>query len=308
MTRKMLMGMVIGLGGLLTAQVHQAKPAHREDVLIFNQGIGPAGQTRGMVMHFGSLQQKGAPYAAEAVTEMVQTLPDGNRIQHRTVTKTYRDSEGRTRMESPFAPVGNWVPSDPTGTLITIQDPVKGEHVTLNTQQKTAYRHKLPEAAAGPAGEGVKVERTMEVKELVGGPPAGTQGADTMIFIQNAPGMAMSRRVLNSGDMKVEELGQQTIEGVNCVGVRETFTTPAGAIGNERAIVSSTERWTSPELGIEILRKHSDPRSGEITYRVTMLQRGEQPISLFEIPADYKVEEGIPSFRFERKIEHKPKQ
>src|SRR5215831_12128477 len=42
---------------------------------------------------------KGAPYAAEAVTETVQTLADGNRIVQRSSSKEYRDGEGRERRE-----------------------------------------------------------------------------------------------------------------------------------------------------------------------------------------------------------------
>ena len=38
---------------------------------------------------------KGAPYSAEAVTETIQTLPDGNRIVNRLSSMQYRDSEGR---------------------------------------------------------------------------------------------------------------------------------------------------------------------------------------------------------------------
>jgi hypothetical protein len=40
---------------------------------------------------------KGAPYSAEIVNESIQVLSDGNRIVHRTMSRVYRDSEGRTR-------------------------------------------------------------------------------------------------------------------------------------------------------------------------------------------------------------------
>ena len=38
---------------------------------------------------------KGAPYSADAVTEMNQALPDGNVITHKTLSHVYRDGEGR---------------------------------------------------------------------------------------------------------------------------------------------------------------------------------------------------------------------
>lgn len=34
---------------------------------------------------------KGKPYSADTTTETVQTLADGNRMVHRTVSKIYRD-------------------------------------------------------------------------------------------------------------------------------------------------------------------------------------------------------------------------
>ena len=45
---------------------------------------------------------KGAPYSAEAVTESIQTLSDGNRIINKFSRSVYRDSEGRTRREQSF--------------------------------------------------------------------------------------------------------------------------------------------------------------------------------------------------------------
>ena len=41
----------------------------------------------------------GKPYSAEAITESTQVLADGNRIVRKSVTRVYRDSEGRTRRE-----------------------------------------------------------------------------------------------------------------------------------------------------------------------------------------------------------------
>jgi hypothetical protein len=36
--------------------------------------------------------------------------------------------------------------------------------------------------------------------------------------------------------------------------------------------------------------KRSDPRVGEITYRLIGIKRADPPASLFEIPADYRVD------------------
>ncbi len=87
---------------------------------------------------------KGAPYAAESVTEFQQTLGDGNRIARRSVTKVYRDSDGRTRREQTNTS------ADGKETLsITIVDPVAGTSFTLDPESRTAY--KVPGIMAMPS-------------------------------------------------------------------------------------------------------------------------------------------------------------
>jgi TonB family protein len=89
-----------------------------------------------------------------------------------------------------------------------------------------------------------------------------------------------------------ESLGKQLIEGVEAEGTRMTVTIPAGAMGNERPLQIVSERWYSAELQTVIMTKHSDPRFGETTYRLTNISRGEPDHSLFEVPAGYNVTEG----------------
>ncbi len=98
------------------------------------------------------------------------------------------------------------------------------------------------------------------------------------------------------GQEKIESLGKQTIEGIEAEGVRTTFTIPIGQIGNDRPIDIVSERWEATELKVVVLSKHKDPRLGETIYRLTNINRAEQPKSLFEPPADYKIfEDGPPT-------------
>jgi hypothetical protein len=101
------------------------------------------------------------------------------------------------------------------------------------------------------------------------------------------------KRSHNANEVK-EDLGKQTIEGVVAEGTRTTVTIPAGEIGNERAIEIVSERWYSPELQLVVMTRHSDPRSGEMTYKLTNINRAEPAKSLFEVPAGYTVKEGPP--------------
>jgi hypothetical protein len=79
---------------------------------------------------------------------------------------------------------------------------------------------------------------------------------------------------------------------VSAEGTRSTITIPAGEIGNTLPIEVVDETWYSPELQINVMTKHRDPRSGETTYRLTNLSRSEPDRSLFEVPAGYAVQEG----------------
>ena len=51
------------------------------------------------------------------------------------------------------------------------------------------------------------------------------------------------------------------------------------------------EEWRSPELNLLVLTKHSDPRTGESSYRLQNIIRAEPDRSLFMVPPDYTVRE-----------------
>ncbi len=89
-----------------------------------------------------------------------------------------------------------------------------------------------------------------------------------------------------------ESLGKQTMEGVEVEGKRTVTTIPVGAIGNERPIEIVAESWYSPELQTTIMSKRTDPTSGETTYRLTNIRRGDPDASLFQVPSDYTIKEG----------------
>jgi hypothetical protein len=208
---------------------------------------------------------KGAPYQAEAITEIVQTLADGNRITRKTTASVARDSEGRVRRESHLAGLGP-LPADDGPNLVFVHDPVAKSAFVLRADEKIARRMAHPrddadEAVAPEPGPGKGMER-------------------------------MRRHEKPFPEGKSEDLGTETIEGVEAQGSRMTHTIPAGEIGNERPLQMVRERWYSPELQAVVMSRSVDPRLGETTYRLTNIQRGEPSHSLFEIPADYEVVEG----------------
>jgi hypothetical protein len=88
-----------------------------------------------------------------------------------------------------------------------------------------------------------------------------------------------------------ESLGKQSIEGVLSDGTRSTTTLPAGAIGNDRPIQSVMERWYSAELQTVTMTRHSDPRIGESTFKLTNVNRNEPAAYLFTVPSSYQLQE-----------------
>src|SRR5205085_3538810 len=106
----MVFTIVVGLLGSAFGVCAQESKQRKAEVEVFVQQNGPAaaGQKIEMggdgeviagdnfvfvatEMSFGGRVVKGAPYSAEAVTESVQTLADGNRIVHKTTAQVYRD-------------------------------------------------------------------------------------------------------------------------------------------------------------------------------------------------------------------------
>src|SRR5262249_28378562 len=84
---------------------------------------------------------------------------------------------------------------------------------------------------------------------------------------------------------KGESLGKQNMEGVIAEGTRNTQTIETGEIGNDRPIQTVNEQWYSEELGMVVMTKRSDPRTGDETFRVTNIHRGDPAPYLFQPPA-----------------------
>ena len=227
---------------------------------------------------------KGAPYSAAITNESVQTLADGTHIVQSSDGSSARDSQGRTRQDAPLPVIGGLSATD-APHLVMIQDPVAGVGYTLNLTDKTAWKHPMmPPGRPGMPGTAVTTN-TVIVRS--GGGPAGELPPPPP---GDAPMFFTKRMVAeDTGDVTTENLGTQTMEGVQVTGVRTTQTIAAGKIGNDRPISIVTEVWTSPELKTIVLSKRNDPRTGEQTFKLTNIQRGEPDSSLFTVPSDFKL-------------------
>jgi hypothetical protein len=93
--------------------------------------------------------------------------------------------------------------------------------------------------------------------------------------------------------VKVEKLGEKTIAGVYAEGRRVTRFRPSGTVGNDKPIVSVSDRWVAEDLKIPLATTLDDPRQREAS-QVTKLDRAQPDPILFQIPADFTVREVSP--------------
>ncbi len=195
---------------------------------------------------------KGAPFSAVEVTTTTQTLPEGNHILHVTRRKVYRDSEGRERAEQ-----------EPTMSILGERVPVATVMIA-DTVAGVTYNLDPSESAARKV-QGVRL---------------------SLASVANAV-----TPVPNRGSVSKEQRPPDTIEGVYAQGSRTTTTIPAGQVGNEKDFNVVDETWYSPDLQMNVMTMHDDPRSGKTLYRLTNIVRAEPEASLFQVPARSTVED-----------------
>jgi hypothetical protein len=199
-----------------------------------------------------SAQQAIAPYSAQRVVERVQTLADGTRITQKP-QKTNEFRDSAGRTRS------EQVSTSDTGaegiTSINIVDPVAGFRYVLDPEAHTPRQVSLSKREAkATASVAPKQDERPEVSK--------------------------------------DSLGTETIDGLLIKGTRTTTIFPAGSFGNDRPVTVVRENWVSPELLVVVVKKTSDPRTGEFSSRLTNISRSDPDPSLFQVPADYEVING----------------
>jgi len=239
----------------------------------------------------------GAPYSAQRISEHVQVAADGTRFtQTNTQEKLYRDSQGRTRTERTMGPP-NMVDAP---TMVEIQDPVGGFGYTLDVQNKIAHRYQLKTPQMQPVmmGPGATLGGTAGAGmgyAVGGGVTAAVRSGQ---FSASVPATGiLSPAAPARPEMKHEDLGQQSIEGVVAKGTRMTMTFATGSQGNDRPFSTTSETWMSDELKEVVLSKNVDPRSGENTLKLINISRTEPSADLFFPPADFQVVDDAGAFQ-----------
>lgn len=323
--KKLLPAVALSTGALLAQapQIIENKQVH----IIAAPAAGAMGFMN-FEMGFEATLVKGAPFQGDFVTENTQTLVDGNRIRNSNTTAFARDGEGRIRREVSMDGIPG-LSGTTSHRTIFIHDPVAKIDYILDPQAKTVRKINLggmvtksdtvgtakAETIETITGEGT---RTVMIRR------SGPEGAQ-MQRMPLPPGMVMSggggavvaQRIqigdgpaaaAGNANFKNEPLGKRNIEGLEADGTRTTVTIPAGQIGNDRPLETVSERWFSEELKTVVLTTRKDPRTGENSYRLTNLRRGEPARQLFEVPPDCKIltEDNVGPNVFRMRLDKKP--
>lgn len=263
-TKQLLTGIaaIVALFGTCSAALAQEKaptpPADGPGAGVVVRGFGSGGDAirfMGFEEGIGGKTVTNAPFTATVSTQITRTLSDGNKIDQTLTGNFARDGQGRTRRDMMLP--GGIVSSTSDGSApraTFINDPVAGTSYILHPDSKVADG--LPFRPFG------QMRRAMRGEFRAG------------------------KRRQNE---ETTDLGTQTINGVPAQGTRITRTIPAGKIGNEKPIVIVTETWYSPDLQTYVLRKTTNPLSGNTTFELTNIQQGEPDPTLFQVPSGYTV-------------------
>jgi hypothetical protein len=214
----------------------------------------------------------GKPYSAKSTSTTIKTLPGGITITQVSATESLcRDAQGRTRTERT---IGTQTMADapPLPTVVVIKDPVASIGYVLDQSTQTAYRIKMAPLQTLLPAAAVQAQQAAQVIGAVT-PRVAAQS------FTNAQGV----------ETRNESLGTQLMEGLEVTGTRQTMVYPGNFDGKARPITVTVENWFSLALGISVLNKRNDPRSGDYTSRHTNISLVNPDFSLFQPPADYQI-------------------
>lgn len=190
------------------------------------------------------------PFIAKVIIETTRTLADGTNVTRKTINEIARDSMGRTRNEGrQLLPLTD--NDEPKILRVIVNDPQAQTVSWIYPTQRLVRTYPLPAMSLRPS---------------------------------STPSPALPTGVT----LAKVDLGKQYAEGLELHGTRETRFYPAGLYGNDRAFEVVDEFWYSPDLQVNVIVRHNDPRTGISTVGLTEISRTEPDAKLFEIPSDYR--------------------
>jgi hypothetical protein len=192
-----------------------------------------------------------APFSATVNTESVRQLADGTTITLKNHRVIARDKAGRIFQER----------------RLLVPDDGKHESVLTQIEISDPVAHRLYIC--------VPKDRVCQLEQFSApdfAPPPVT-------------GIATNQ----PGGPNRENLGKQTIGGLEVEGTLETAVIESGAIGNDSPLLVRREFWYSPELGVNLISRRQDPRFGIQNFDLSDIVLGEPDAKLFELPGGSKI-------------------
>lgn len=198
-----------------------------------------------------------APFSLLLQTEWVKTLSDGGTITVVNERRIARDSRGRIYQERWLLAPRN-LKEESRMTTIQISDPNTHTHYNCFMQE--------------------------EPKQCV---LSTFTPSTSAVYRFESPSTGTLPN--EAGSTIHDNLGKQLVSGVETIGTKDTVIYNPGVFGNNRKVSVEREFWYSPQLGINLISKRSDPRFGTQTFTATNLILSEPDAHLFEIPTGFTV-------------------
>ena len=202
-----------------------------------------------MPAEIGVSEVKGKPFTATARTMLTEILPDGTKKVRTVEDRIARDSKGRIYREQHLP----WTEDvNHPVYYVNIYDPVERRRIHIDPQNHNV----IITAIVRPTNYDPTHYLTLK-----------------------------ARRAGES--IKNEKLGTKDFEGINAWGRRTLHTFPAGMFGNPASFVSVDECWYEERMGVDVLWRRIDPRSGEQVTELINLNRAEPDPTIFQPPPGY---------------------
>ena len=196
----------------------------------------------------------GEPFSATVLIESKRPLPNGTMETKQTMNAIARDTAGRIHNERRQLEAESF-----HGTPPLLETHIFDPQTRLNTFYDPFTR---------------------VAKQSVLGVPASN-----LLAVRKNP---------QNPNVKEEDLGTTTLNGMSAKGTRTTRTVNAQLSGTGQPVEVVDEYWYSDELKLNLLVHHVDPRTGEQSVAISDLRRGEPAAALFEVPAGYKTVDVTP--------------
>jgi hypothetical protein len=205
----------------------------------------------GLMGGFAGKVVTGKPILAAITITHTETLP-GNTISNTTTGTLARGADGSTYRDVKLSAIGPWAASGKAHEIAYIRNVTKGTQYIVNVTKGTYRAFPIRERKPPQGEKKDSPDRPDTNNETVTDNPNGTYTDP------------VTNTVYPVDDRKV------------------TRTIPAGAIGNQFALVITFERWYSTAMDLLLEDTHTDPRFGTTTYQLTSI--GHTPASSLFTP------------------------